>query len=117
MTIIAEQISKVKRTKRDSSITDRAKIKTNQTRRRILLLVSSNGRGCSEELQNKLSNNFEVSGIVKPNGKLGNVIESIEPLTKDFNKNDCVIILGGDNDIGINENYDCLLYTSDAADE
>ena len=84
--------------------------KTKQTNKKVLLLADSNGRGCSAKLkEKKLAENFEVTSFVKPNGKLELLIESIAPLTKNFNENDCVIILGRTNDVGINENYNLNL--------
>ena len=76
------------------------------SRRKVLLLSSSNGRGCSTVIQEKLGNNYEVSGVVKPNARLVNVVEDIDALTKNFNKNDCVVVLGGTNDLDCyNSNY------------
>ena len=65
----------------------------------MLLLSSSNGRGCSTVIQEKLGNKYEVSGIVQPNTRLVNVVEDKDTLTKNFNKNDCVVVLGGTNDL------------------
>lgn len=85
------------------------KEKQKQTKKRVLLLTDSNGRGCSAKLQSKLGKDFEVSSLVKPNGKLENLVKDIAPLTKNLDKDDCVIILGGTNDVGINESYDLKL--------
>ena len=60
------------------------KSKTQQTKKKVLLLADSNGRGCSAKLKEKLGENFEVTSFVKPNGKLEHLIESIAPLTKNF---------------------------------
>ena len=35
---------------------------------------------------------------MKPNVKFKNVVESVEGLTKDFGKDDCVIVMAGGND-------------------
>ena len=83
------------------------KSKTKQTKKKVLL-GDRNGRGCSAKLKEKLGENFEVTSFVKPNGKLKHLIESIAPLTKNFNENDCVIILGT-TDVGIDENYNLNL--------
>ena len=80
-----------------------------KSKKKVLLLTDSNVRGCSAKLQEQRGDDFEVSSIVKPNGKLENLVESIAPLTKNFDSNDCVIILGGSNDIGIKENYNLKL--------
>lgn len=75
----------------------------------ILIVADSQGRDCSsmlkEELSGKLNGNFEVCGIVKPNGKLKDVVEHISNLVEDFTKDDCVIVMGGTNDVEEGDNY------------
>jgi len=67
-------------------------------KKRVLLLASSHGRHCGGILQNKLGDQYNVCGVVKPNAKFKNVVESVEGLTKDFGKDDCVIVMAGGND-------------------
>ena len=50
-------------------------------KKRVLLLSSSQGR-ISRILGEKLSNEYEVCGVVKPNAKFKDVVESVEGLTK-----------------------------------
>ena len=76
---------------------------------KFLLLTGSTATGCSAKLKDKPEDKFDVTRFVKPYGKLNNLVESIAPLPKNFNKDDCVIILGGTNDVEINENYDLKL--------
>jgi len=67
-------------------------------KKRVLLLSSSQGRHCSRILGEKLSDEYEVCGVVRPNAKFKDVVESVEGLTKDFGKDDCVIVMAGGND-------------------
>jgi len=71
-------------------------------KKKVLILSSSQGRFCSNILQKKLGENYEVCGIVKPNARLTDVVDSAETLVRDFNENDCLIVMGGTNDIETN---------------
>jgi len=61
-------------------------------------MSSSHGRKCSKTLSEKLSENFEVCGVVKPNARLNEVVESVDKLTSDFGDDDCAIVMVGGND-------------------
>lgn len=68
-------------------------------KKKVLLLSCSQGRMCSNLLQERLGDNFEVSSIVKPNAQLKDVVCDADKLVKNFNENDCLIVLGGSNDM------------------
>jgi len=70
-------------------------------KKKVLILSSSQGRFCSNILQKKLGDSYEVCGIVKPNSRLTDV-DSAETLVRNFNENDCLIVMGGTNDIKTN---------------
>ena len=59
---------------------------------RVLVSSSSQGRSCSDILQNKLGDNFEVCGV-KPNARLTDVVEGADRLVNDFDENDCLIVI------------------------
>lgn len=67
-------------------------------KRRVLLLASSQGRHCSRILGERLGKDYEVCGVVKPNGKFKDVVESVEKLVVDFGREDSVIVMAGGND-------------------
>lgn len=67
-------------------------------KQKILLLADSNGRNCGKILNNLFDDNsFSTFCIFKPNGLFENIVEDIVQLTKNFNKNDHVILFGGTN--------------------
>jgi len=41
---------------------------------------------------------FEVSSVVKPIAKFRNVAESVDKLVKNFGKDDCVVLAGGNDE-------------------
>ena len=69
-------------------------VQKRNTKRRVLVLSSSQGRSCSDILQKKLGDNFEVCGIVKPNAWLSDVVEGADKLVNDFDENDCLLVMG-----------------------
>ena len=73
-------------------------VKKSSKKKRVLLLSSSHGRNCSKILSKKLTENYEVCGMVKPNTRLNEVVESVDKLTNDFGDDDCVIVMAGEND-------------------
>ena len=72
-------------------------VKKSAKKERVLLLSSSHGSHCSKILSEKLSENYEVCGVVKPNARLNEVVESVDKLTSDFGDDDCVIVMAGGN--------------------
>ena len=53
-------------------------------KKRVSLSSRSQGRHCSRILGEKLSDDYEVYEVVKPNAKFKDMVESVEGLTKDF---------------------------------
>lgn len=65
---------------------------------KILFVADSQGRNCGGFLRELFSNDkYDTFSIFKPNALLENVIEDIDKLSKDFGKNDYVLVLGGSN--------------------
>lgn len=73
------------------------KVKNNKNFTKVLLLSDSHGRGLSDKIKNTLGNNVVVEALVKPNAKLSQIVLDLKQLTKFYNKNDYVIILGATN--------------------
>lgn len=73
--------------------------KEKRKKHRILLLADSHGRGCSSLLQDELGEECTVQSVFKPNAKLNAVVENCKILTDGFTESDCVVIVGGTNDI------------------
>lgn len=69
-------------------------------KRKVLILSDSHGKGMANNLDSKLDGDYQVTGFVKPNAGLMEVSKSVVELTADFTSEDCVIIIGGTNDIG-----------------
>jgi len=69
---------------RDVNRVNRQSVKKNKVggrKKKILLLASSRGRGCSKLIGERLGEDFQVCGIVKPNGKFKDVVESVDKMT------------------------------------
>jgi glycerol dehydrogenase-like iron-containing ADH family enzyme len=74
--------------------------------RKIVLLGSSYGKGMGQMLQENLGSKFEVFSIFKPNAPLANVVEDVRKLSKDLNKQDHIVIVGGaGNSLDVNQDY------------
>ena len=58
---------------------------------RVLIIWYIHARGCSSE---QLGHDFSVSGIVKPNARLCNVVRDVGKLAVDFNKKDHIVVFG-----------------------
>jgi hypothetical protein len=65
---------------------------------RVTVLTDSQGKDLHSHL-NTLCKDFDVFVLSKPGAKLKHIVESGEPLIKDFSKNDAVVLLAGSNDI------------------
>jgi hypothetical protein len=63
--------------------------------KKVLLLGSSHGRGLREHLHSILGDEYMVTNIFTPSATLGNVVEELKELSKDFTKDDHVIIVEG----------------------
>lgn len=65
----------------------------------ILIIGDSHARGGTQYLQRFFKETYSVMTVVKPNASLLNVVGDIQSWTKDFDKSDFVLIMGGTNDI------------------
>lgn len=74
--------------------------KHGKPQRQVLVIGDSHARGCTTILKEQLGGEFAVSGIVKPNARLNDVVRDIEKLAANFNKNDHIVVFGGTNDLG-----------------
>ncbi|XP_039286689.1 uncharacterized protein LOC120351912 [Nilaparvata lugens] len=74
--------------------------RTNNIREgRVLLLTSSHRRECSNILDKTLKHRYNIQSFYKPGAPIKAVVESAREQTKDFGKNDFLIVLGGSNNI------------------
>lgn len=81
------------------------------TKRKVIILADSHGRKLSAKLKSELSENFEITGIVKPNARLHNIVQDIDKLSAGFTHKDCIIIIGGANDVASHDPTDCIVLT------
>lgn len=80
-----------------------------KNREKVLILADSHGRDLCQHVTNQwMSTNKYISSIIKPNATLCNVVDNLNNLVQNFNKNDIVIVIGGTNDKIIG-NEDTLL--------
>jgi len=80
------------------------------TMQKIKIFSDSHGRHLSKLINQKLHNKYKVCGILKPNGKIENVLDSqfvneMETLTK----NDAGVLICGTNDITEHTNADNIV--------
>lgn len=81
-------------------------VKEPRQKKKVLLLGSSHGRGIGQRLQASLGEKYTVTSIFKPNASLSDVVRDLSPLSKDLNKEDHVVIVGGaGNSLDRNLNY------------
>lgn len=71
----------------------------NKEKVKVRILSDSHGRHLSELVLNKCSEKLNVCGLVKPNGKLSQVVEGVESYIKDMGTDDVLIVFGGTNDV------------------
>lgn len=64
-------------------------------KKKVLLLGSSHGRGVGQLLQDSLGSGYQVTSFFKPSASMGQVVEDVGSLCKDFTKEDAVVIVGG----------------------
>ncbi|KAF5284404.1 hypothetical protein FQA39_LY17079 [Lamprigera yunnana] len=74
------------------------KSSTQKTTPRILILADSQGRNLANKFRDRLSPNYSVLYIFKPNATFEQTTCDLHGLTLDFNKGDHVIIMAGTND-------------------
>lgn len=66
---------------------------------KLLILSDSHGRNVSKKIKEKLGDNYQVTSFVKPNAKIQQVTECVNELSAELSEEDCILILGGTNDI------------------
>lgn len=72
------------------------------TEEKMIIFSDSHGRGLRDKVKDILSD-VTVSSVVKPGAPMNEVIQSVESQCKLFSTNDCVVIMGGTNNLTINE--------------
>jgi hypothetical protein len=71
-----------------------------KSKRKILVVGSSHGRGIGQKLQNAMGDAYAVTSIFKPNVDLSNVTEDTGNLCKGLTKEDQAVIVGGPGKFG-----------------
>jgi hypothetical protein len=71
----------------------------NSNFKKVLLPDSNHGTGLREHLHSILGEEYMVTNVFKPNATLGNVVGELKALSKDFIKDDYVIIVGAPGNI------------------
>ncbi|KAG8243880.1 purine nucleoside metabolic process [Homalodisca vitripennis] len=65
----------------------------------LLIFADSHGKGLSHLIQAKTS--VSVSACVRPGARLNRVVEEANSMCKNFTKNDCVLVIGGANNVEV----------------
>jgi hypothetical protein len=73
----------------------KGKLHTQNTKSTITIVGDSHARGIAGELLHQLDHHYKITGLVKPNAKLAEVLNTA---SKDLNKSDNLIVFGGSND-------------------
>lgn len=60
---------------------------------KIKLITDSHGRNLRQLINKNFKNNVDVSCVLKPNGKMKNMVDNIDSVVKHFYKNDYVWLL------------------------
>ena len=82
------------------STTSRKNNKEHQEERpRIIVLGDSHARGLARELLHQAKQHFKVSGSVKPNAGLTDLLNTAKEDTSKLTKKDSLIVFGGTNDV------------------
>lgn len=69
------------------------------SRKKVLILADSHGRGCGSILSQYLNNNYDISSLVKPGAGIDEIVKMVNKQTAEFGENDWLIIMGGSNDV------------------
>lgn len=72
-----------------------SKPKNSHKKNKILILSDKTLGNLREKLTYALEEKFSITAIIKPNASFENIVEDIENLSKDFSKNDYIIVQGG----------------------
>jgi lysophospholipase L1-like esterase len=79
---------------------------------KFLILGDSNGRKLNQIIEDSLHDRYEISAILKPGARLGDVTTDVWNLTKDFGKQDYVLVIGGTNDVNPDNDYETSIKKS-----
>jgi hypothetical protein len=72
----------------------------NKIKKNILIIDDSHGRDMHNILRSSLNDdNTLVSSFIKPGAGMKEVVKNVSEMTKNFTKDDVVILIGGTNDI------------------
>ena len=74
-----------------------------QTKRKVIITGDSHAIGFAERLREQLGNSFNITGFVKPNADLDNIMNSAKAEKENMMENDVVILCEGTKNIGKNE--------------
>jgi hypothetical protein len=72
---------------------------SNISRKKVLILADSHGRGCASILSQFLNNTYDISSMVKPGAGIDEIVKMVRKQTTNFDEKDWVIIMGGSNDV------------------
>jgi len=64
---------------------------SNKEQNKIIILGDSHARGCVQEVQHKLRQDFEVEGIVKPGANTEIIVNTSTKITSKLTKKDIVV--------------------------
>ena len=82
---------------------NKKKCPPNTRKREIVIIGDSHARVIAAEISSRLGKDFEVTGTVMPGANLENIANLADKEVSTLGKSDTVIIMGGTNDISINE--------------
>ncbi|KAG8280854.1 PC4 and SFRS1-interacting protein [Homalodisca vitripennis] len=93
--------------KTENEIGKKYKLKPNPTavlvpqteKGQLLIFADSHGKGLSHLIQAKTS--VSVSACVRPGARLNRVVEEANSMCKNFTKKDCVLVIGGANNVEV----------------
>lgn len=83
---------------------------TDEPKHKVIILADEQGRGLQASLQKLLGTNYKVFSYFKPGASSGDILDDVNVLTKEFTKEDYLIILAGKNDRNPRESSSILFY-------
>lgn len=78
-------------------------------RSKITLLTDSHGRFLRQNIFNNFSDNYEVSALLRPNGKVCHILSDVPSESISLNHKDFIFIMAGTNDIHKKTNLTLLV--------
>lgn len=79
-----------------------------QEKKKILIMSDSHGRGIAENVLANMKRDYSVCGVVKPGSKMCEVLRNSDNMSEELREDDCLIIIGGSNDISRNESCEAV---------